>query len=113
MKFIESIDTSSRKIGIPKSIAHSAILVDKVEDSTLSIASALNNKLARFVETTYRPKTILTFLYRAKELWRKDSKHKRGLLFVPSSDNVSQMINILHFWGVSEAQDLQSLLGSV
>ena len=86
---------ATRMVGIPSGITHIAVL-----DSADSVE--LSTKLAI-----------------AKQLWtqrnadRVESGHHscRGLLFVPTSTDVSQALGILRFWGVSEATNLLQLLG--
>ena len=48
----------------------------------------------------------------AKEKWVGEFQTaKRALLFVPRPEDVKQIIGMLQFWGVKEAQNLQETLG--
>lgn len=91
----EKAGRTTRRVGIPLRITHRALLVR--DDS-----NELNTKLAA-----------------AKKLWitatsaaaaTQDIGH-RGLLFVPSSDDMTQVLGMLKFWGVTEATNLQQVLG--
>ena len=79
---------STRKVGIPTGIRHVAVL-------TRDDSNELNRKVVA-----------------AKEKWVGEcSKANRGLLFVPRPDDVKQILGMLQFWGVKEAQNLQETLG--
>ena len=79
---------STRKVGIPRGIRHVAIL-------TRDDSNVLNSKVVA-----------------AKEKWVGEyGAASRGLLFVPRSEDVKQIIGMLQFWGVKEAQNLQESLG--
>ena len=89
-----SSTAATRLVGIPAAISHLAVL-DSQESTELSSKLAI-----------------------AKKLWveRRDKRSEsgqvsRGLLFVPSSADVSQALGILRFWGVSEAVNLLQTLG--
>jgi len=77
----------ARKVGVPASIRHVAVLV---QDDSIEF----NTKLAA-----------------ARKLWAKDPSVSRGLLFVPFPDDVKQALGMLQFWGVKEARNLQQALG--
>ena len=93
--FQSESSAATRMVGIPSGITHIAVL-----DSADSVE--LSTKLAI-----------------AKQLWvlrkadRIEGGHHscRGLLFVPTSNDVSQALGILRFWGVSEATNLLQMLG--
>ena len=79
---------STRKVGIPTDIRHVAVLTrdDSIE---------LNRKVVA-----------------AKEKWVGECVNaNRGLLFVPRPDDIKQILGMLQFWGVKEAQNLQETLG--
>jgi superfamily II DNA/RNA helicase len=79
---------STRKVGIPTGIRHIAVL-------TRDDSNELNRKVVA-----------------AKEKWVGEcSEANRGLLFVPRPDDVKQILGMLQFWGVKEAQNLQETLG--
>ena len=79
---------STRKVGIPTGIRHVAVL-------TRDDSNELNRKVVA-----------------AKEKWVGEcSNAKRGLLFVPRPDDVKQIVGMLQYWGVKEAQNLQETLG--
>jgi superfamily II DNA/RNA helicase len=79
---------STRKVGIPTGIRHVAVL-------TRDDSNELNRKVVA-----------------AKEKWVGEcSEANRGLLFVPRPDDVKQILGMLQFWGVKEAQNLQETLG--
>ena len=79
---------STRKVGIPTGIRHVAVL-------TRDDSNELNRKVVA-----------------AKEKWVGECKEaKRGMLFVPRPDDVKQIVGMLQFWGVTEAQNLQETLG--
>ena len=79
---------STRKVGIPTDIRHIAVL-------TRDDSNELNRKVVA-----------------AKEKWVGECvKANRGLLFVPRPDDIKQILGMLQFWGVKEAQNLQETLG--
>ena len=79
---------STRKVGIPTGIQHIAVL-------TRDDSNELNRKVVA-----------------AKEKWVGECGNaNRGLLFVPRPDDVKQILGMLQFWGVKEAQNLQETLG--
>lgn len=79
---------STRKVGIPTGIRHVAVL-------TRDDSNELNRKVVA-----------------AKEKWVGECCNaNRGLLFVPRPDDVKQILGMLQFWGVKEAQNLQETLG--
>ena len=86
-------ETTSRAVSIPASITHSIKLCDESSDS--NEGKARNQKLAQ-----------------AKEIFvkRVAKGAKRGLLFVPSQDDVKDVVGILLFWGV-DAKSIQKELG--
>ena len=75
-----------RRVSIPASIEHRVVMSEGDSDQ-------LTGKLAT-----------------AKEVWRS-AKARRGILFVPSAEDVKQVVGVLQFWGVREAADLQQSLG--
>ena len=75
-----------RKVSVPASIRHTVVMADGDTDQ-------LTAKLAT-----------------AKKVWRSAGA-RRGILFVPSADDVKQVVGVLQFWGVKEAADLQESLG--
>jgi superfamily II DNA/RNA helicase len=76
----------NRLVGIPDTIRHVAMLdSEEFED--------LAGKLG--------------FL---KEKWLSQTGMKRGILFVPSADDVQQVRGILKYWGLEHTKDLQQAL---
>lgn len=86
---------STRQVTIPRSIRHVAFMCEREEAPTINSLSDsdLNVKLSI-----------------AKDLWIK-SDARKACLFVPTADDVQSVLGILRFWGISEAKNLQSLLG--
>jgi hypothetical protein len=75
----------SRVVGIPSTIRHIAVLDSKESDN-------LSGKLALL-----------------KDKWMHHKEMKRAILFVPTSDDVLQVVNMLKFWGLAdEVVDLQA-----
>lgn len=82
--------TNSRKIGIPPTIRHVALLLTDQTDSLTSKISTI------------------------KQLWtvRPMKGASRAMLFVPNADDVKQVTGMLSFMGLSdEVKDLQGQLG--
>lgn len=75
-----------RAVGIPPGIKH-VIMMSEVESGELT------GKLAA-----------------AKEMWLR-SDGQRGIVFVPTAEDVKQAIGVLNFWGVPGVQNLQQALG--
>lgn len=82
---------SKRKIGIPDSISHTAVLDS---DSSSKEADGLGSKAAI-----------------AKSFWVDNPQYKRGIVFVRHTDEVKQVSGMLRFWGLKETKDLQQMLG--
>lgn len=81
--------TMSRIVGIPSTIRHVAVLDSKESDN-------LSGKLALL-----------------KDKWVQHQEMKRAILFVPTGDDVLQVVNILKFWGLTdEVVDLQAFLSA-
>jgi len=81
--------TMSRIVGIPSTIRHVAVLDSKESDN-------LSGKLALL-----------------KDKWVQHQEMKRAILFVPTGDDVLQVVNILKFWGLNdEVVDLQAFLSA-
>ena len=81
--------TMSRIVGIPSTIRHVAVLDSKESDN-------LSGKLALL-----------------KDKWVQHQEMRRAILFVPSGDDVLQVVNILKFWGLTdEVVDLQAFLSA-
>ena len=84
---VESVEGGKgRRVSVPSSIRHVVAMSD-------GDSSQLTYKLAA-----------------AKEVWVSSSA-RRGILFVPSPEDVQQVVGVLQFWGVKEATDLQLSLG--
>lgn len=89
----------TRKVGIPSAITHRCVLVQDT-------SSELSTKLAA-----------------AKKMWTAargavptaaaaaPRQAERGLLFVPQSADLQQVLGMLSYWGVKEATNLQRALG--
>lgn len=81
--------TMSRIVGIPPTIRHVAVLDSKESDN-------LSGKLALL-----------------KDKWVQHQEMRRAILFVPTGDDVLQVVNILKFWGLTdEVVDLQAFLSA-
>ena len=78
-----------RAISIPESIRHICILMQEDTDQ------------------------ISTKLSVAQKLWNRPpmDQAKRGLLFVPKTEDVKHAMGMLNFWGMDEIRDLQQILG--
>ena len=77
-----------KKVGIPKSIQHIALVCEGENEFTSKLATA-------------------------KELWVKESLISRSCLFVPTAEDVSKALGILRFWGIKEVKNLQEALGII
>lgn len=94
----------TRKVGIPTSITHRCVLVQDA-------SSELSTKLAAAKKMWTAALGAAPSSAAGGAAGTGARQPERGLLFVPQSADLQQVLGMLSYWGVKEATNLQRALG--